>query len=75
MILAIDVDYREDNKAVVAGVLFEKWEDQSPHNIITALYITSIGIAQVKAKEHIQQMHGKYRFPTLLKLVDSSCRF
>lgn len=163
MILAIDVDYREDNKAVVSGVLFEDWKNQYPQDIVTTsvdnvqayksgqfykrelpcilellkkidsnfqyiivdgyvflgedkkglgaylyealdkrvpiigvaknafrdieeetyiyrgeskkpLYITSIGLVQENAKEYIQQMHGKYRLPTLLKLVDSSCR-
>lgn len=29
MILAVDVDYRED-KAVAAGVLFQNWEDSEP---------------------------------------------
>lgn len=34
------------------------------------LYITSKGIALQKAASHIQEMHGEYRFPTLLKEVD-----
>lgn len=38
------------------------------------LYITSVGIPQKEAKEHIGSMDGEYRFPTLLKLVDSICR-
>ncbi|MCE2594357.1 endonuclease V [Motilimonas cestriensis] len=38
------------------------------------LYVTSIGISQSEAKKFIQQMHGEYRVPTLLKLVDSECR-
>ena len=28
MILAIDVDYRENNYAVIAGVMFENWQDK-----------------------------------------------
>lgn len=38
------------------------------------LYITSVGMELEEAKEAILAMHGKYRFPTLLKEVDSVCR-
>ena len=38
------------------------------------LYITSVDISLDKAKEFIAQMSGKYRFPTLLKEVDTLCR-
>ena len=38
------------------------------------LYVTSIGISRSEAKSYIQKMHGEYRVPTLLKLVDSECR-
>jgi len=38
------------------------------------LYITSVAIELNEAKEKIAQMHGKYRFPTLLKEVDTLCR-
>jgi len=38
------------------------------------LYITSINFSLEKAKEAIALMHGKYRFPTLLKEVDSLAR-
>lgn len=38
------------------------------------LYVTSVGIPQEEAKESILSMDGNYRFPTLLKLVDSACR-
>jgi len=38
------------------------------------LYVTSVGIANDEAKAFIQKMHGKYRFPTLLKMVDRQCR-
>lgn len=34
------------------------------------LYITSKGIALEQAASYIQEMHGEYRFPTLLKEVD-----
>lgn len=38
------------------------------------LWVTSIGFEIEEAKDFIKQMHGKFRFPTLLKLVDSVCR-
>lgn len=34
------------------------------------LYITAKGIALQQAASYIQEMHGEYRFPTLLKEVD-----
>jgi len=162
MILAVDVDYRDDNSAKVAGVLFENWEDKEPTQILIShipkvneyisgqfykrelpcildilkqvddkldyivvdsyvylnekmglgaylyealnqeikvigvaksefrnisnetylyrgeskkpLYITSAGVDIAQAKEFIAQMHGHYRFPTLLKEVDRLCR-
>jgi len=41
---------------------------------IKPLYITSVDFSLEKAKEVISLMHGKYRFPTLLKEVDSLAR-
>ncbi len=38
------------------------------------LYITSKDMELEEAKEAIASMHGKYRFPTLLKEVDSLAR-
>ena len=34
------------------------------------LYITSVGLPLVQAAALVQQMHGEYRFPTLLKVLD-----
>ncbi|WP_430905849.1 endonuclease V [Maribacter sp. 2-571] len=34
------------------------------------LYISSAGIALDRAYEHIKAMHGKYRMPTLLQILD-----
>ena len=36
-----------------------------------ALHITSMGIDLARAANHIREMHGNFRFPTLLKLVDA----
>ena len=38
------------------------------------LYITSVDISLDDAKAYISQMYGSYRFPYLLKKVDSLCR-
>ena len=43
-------------------------------NSTRPLYITSVGINQVKAKQLISSMCGEYRLPTLLKRVDQLCR-
>lgn len=39
-----------------------------------ALYVTALGIDLDEASEKIQTMHGDFRIPTVLKLVDSRCR-
>ncbi|MFZ6743642.1 endonuclease V [Undibacterium sp. JH2W] len=41
---------------------------------IKPLYITSIGMDQSTALANIAAMHGSFRIPTLLKLVDQLCR-
>lgn len=38
------------------------------------IFVTSIGIELEDAKRYIQDMHGSYRLPTLLKEVDQLCR-
>ncbi|WP_070965654.1 endonuclease V [Vibrio sonorensis] len=163
MILAIDVDYREDS-ALAAGVLFRNWTDEKPESVVYStinkvadyqpgqfykrempcilqlindhnlsptvividgfvslghdakpglgmhlyqaldkkipivgvakkafkdskaesevyrgksekpLYVTAIGIEESQAIELVASMHGKHRFPTLLKQVDRECR-
>jgi deoxyinosine 3'endonuclease (endonuclease V) len=41
---------------------------------VKPLFITSEGIDLTLASNNIMQMHGNYRFPTILKLVDTHCR-
>jgi deoxyribonuclease V len=43
-------------------------QSQSP------LYVGSVGIDKEMAAEYIKQMHGEFRIPTLLKMVDSLAR-
>jgi deoxyribonuclease V len=38
------------------------------------LYITAADLSLIQAKEYIQQMHGEFRLPSLLKHVDHLCR-
>ena len=38
------------------------------------LYVTAAGVEKELAKDFIKSMHGEFRFPTLLKEVDSLCR-
>ncbi len=38
------------------------------------LYVTAVGIDVEEATQRVQQMHGVYRLPTLLKRVDHLCR-
>ena len=37
MILAIDVDYRDNNTAKAAGIVFENWTDEFPKATITTI--------------------------------------
>lgn len=43
-------------------------QSQSP------LYVTAAGIDPNVAADHVRKMHGEFRLPTLVKLVDQSCR-
>ncbi len=61
MIVAIDVDYRGNN-ASVAGVLFNDWQAESPHDI---LYCRKKDI-----HEYISGQFYKRELPCLLKLLD-----
>jgi deoxyribonuclease V len=38
------------------------------------LFVTSVGMDLEAAKRNIMEMHGDYRLPVLLKLVDRLCR-
>ena len=37
------------------------------------LFVTAVGIDYQQAAERIETMHGRFRFPTLLKQVDQTC--
>lgn len=40
----------------------------------TPLYVTAAGLDLQQAAQHIREMHGAHRLPTLLKRVDRLCR-
>jgi deoxyribonuclease V len=68
------------SKSTVIGVAKSSFHGISQeHELIRGdskkpLYITSAGIDKISAKKYVSEMHGPYRLPTLLKLVDSECR-
>jgi deoxyribonuclease V len=54
--------------AATAATAILRGDSQRP------LHVTAAGIDVATAARHIQNMHGPYRIPTLLKLVDQLCR-
>ena len=38
------------------------------------LFVTALGISHAEAAQHVQQMHGPHRIPTLCPRVDHLCR-
>ncbi|WP_298546295.1 endonuclease V [uncultured Aquimarina sp.] len=55
-----------DNKKYVREVI--RGESTKP------LYITAVGLDVDKAKNHIQKMHGEFRMPSLLQILDSKTK-
>lgn len=72
--------YDELNQKIpVIGVAKTKYYTGTPIEVLRGvsmnpLLITSVGIDVQQAAQHIHSMHGEFRIPTLLKLVDSTCR-
>ena len=62
MIVAIDVDYRENNYAVIAGVLFKDWQDKEPVETI----ITNLD----NIAAYVSGQFYKRELPCILKLLD-----
>lgn len=69
-----------DNKIPIIGVAKRAFKDSNTESEIlrgksqNPLYVTSVGVDNIKAKEYILSMHGEHRLPTLLKLIDRECR-
>jgi len=73
--------YKALNKEIkIIGVAKSEFRDISSDTYLyrgeskKPLYITSAGVDLEVAKRFVSIMHGKYRFPTLLKEVDRLCR-
>lgn len=69
-----------DEKIPVIGVAKSKFQSHSKVKEVlrgtsqTPLYVTACGIDLDKAAQNIENMHGNFRLPTLLKQVDQLCR-
>ena len=62
MILAVDVDYKQNNEAIIAGILFENWESKE----ITKEVIVKID----KVEEYISGEFYKRELPCIMTLLD-----
>ncbi|WP_051332714.1 endonuclease V [Cucumibacter marinus] len=64
----------------VIGVAKNRFRDTPPETEVLRgrsghpLYVTAIGMDEAEARQHIADMHGPYRLPTLLRLADRACR-
>jgi len=66
-------------KVAVVGVAKTEFNGAPAEEVLRGmasrpLYVTAAGIEVVDAAVHVRSMHGVYRLPTLLKLVDRECR-
>lgn len=73
--------YRALGGAVaVIGVAKNRFRDTPPETEVVRgesrhpLFVTAIGLDEAEARQHIAEMHGPYRLPTLLRLADRACR-
>ena len=70
-----------DRKLPVVGVAKSRFTPAMPvsHEVYRGesekpLYVTTAGIDLKETAQKVENMHGPYRNPTLLKLVDTLCR-
>lgn len=69
-----------DRKVPIIGVAKSKFRDAPAHWELrrgqsdTPLFVTSAGMSLADAKALVKDMHGPYRMPTLLTLVDQYSR-
>lgn len=67
-------------KSVVIGVAKNRFKDIAEESELLRgasqkpLYVTAAGISILEAKDLIARMHGQYRLPEMLKLVDHLSR-
>lgn len=63
----------------VIGVAKTKFKGADHEEVLrgqskSPLYVTAIGVCTPSAADFIKFMHGEFRIPTMLKLVDQTCR-
>lgn len=68
-----------DQSCIVVGVAKTKFATATAIEVYRGqserpLYVTAVGITPQRAAQHIQNMHGDHRLPTLLKRVDQLSR-
>jgi len=68
-----------EQKTTIVGVAKNPFVDSGAVPVLRGdsskpLYVTAEGMSAQQAATHVQQMHGDFRFPTLLKLVDQLAR-
>ncbi|MCA9618291.1 MAG: endonuclease V [Myxococcales bacterium] len=69
-----------DERVAVVGVAKSPFRTTPPSAALRRghsdklLYVTAAGIDLEDAKQHIRQMHGEHRLPTLLRRVDQLAR-
>lgn len=69
-----------ENKIPIIGVAKTSFHDNN--NVVEVfrgksekpLYISAIGIDENQAAQYIKEMHGEYRFPSLLKQLDQETK-
>lgn len=66
-------------KGTVVGVAKNDFVGASPREVLRGgsvkpLYVTAAGPEADKAEQWVREMHGPFRFPTLLKLADQIAR-
>ncbi|WP_282080220.1 endonuclease V [Aquimarina algiphila] len=70
-----------DHKIPIIGVAKSSFHDNKKHvhevyrgESTKPLYVTAVGIDLEEAKNHILSMHGNYRMPTLLQILDTTTK-
>lgn len=67
-------------KIPIIGVAKTKYQDTPAEtevlrgSSLRPLYVTSVGITIVAARDYVRSMHGAHRIPTMLAAVDRACR-
>ena len=69
-----------DQKITVVGVAKTSFHDNARHVVTVTrqsknpLFVSAVGTRVEVAAEHVRRMHGAFRMPTLLKMLDQETR-